>query len=102
MHKSKSFPTFDSSKQTNTKTTDMRTELENRMIEAIKETWGMTGAANTYLEDVVEEMGISTKIARGVISSLIKKGIVIECLPQYGGEINLTEKGIEELGVEFW
>jgi len=80
----------------------MRTELENKMIEAIKETWGMTGAANTYFEDVVEEMGISTQVARGVISSLIKKGIVIECLPQYGGEINLTEEAMEEFKLEIW
>jgi hypothetical protein len=80
----------------------MRTELENRMIEAIKETWGSTGAANTYLDDVCSEMGITMNIARGVIGSLIKKGIVLECLSEYGHEINLTEEGERELDVETW
>ena len=80
----------------------MRTELENRMIEAIKETWGSTGAANTYLDDVCKAMGIGMNVGRGVISSLIKKGLVCECLPQYGHEINLTEQGEKELEVEMW
>lgn len=75
------------------------TELENKIMTGIKNTWGWTGAENTYLEDVSEETEIDTKQARGVISSLIKKGIILECLPEHGHEINLTEDGEKLLKV---
>jgi predicted transcriptional regulator len=74
------------------------TELEIKLMEAIKETWGQGGYC-TYLADAASFASMNTKIARGVISSLIKKGIVLECLPQYGNEINLTDKGIEFLNI---
>ena len=75
------------------------TELEIKLMEAIKETWENQGGYCTYLADAASFASINTKIARGVISSLIKKGIVLECLPQYGNEINLTDKGMEFLNI---
>ena len=75
------------------------TELESRLMESIKKTWESQGTYCTYLSDVAQFSGISTKIARGAISSLIKKGIVLECLSKYGGEINLTQQGMDFLNI---
>lgn len=77
------------------------TDLEIAFLEGIAETFGEYGQQCAYLEDVVEYMETTNKTARGIVSSLIKKGIILECLPEYGGEINLTEKGADLLGIEY-
>ena len=70
------------------------TNLEQSLLDGIKETWGSTGCDNTYLDDAANAVGMSMKVARGVVSSLIKKGVVLECLAEYDHEINLTEQGL--------
>tara|TARA_B100000953_G_scaffold290249_1_gene275100 strand:+ start:14586 stop:14843 length:258 start_codon:yes stop_codon:yes gene_type:complete len=75
------------------KTFNNYTELENKLMNGIINTWGDTGCDNTYLDDACEDAGITMKVGRGVVSSLIKKGIVLECLPEHSFEINLTDEG---------
>lgn len=68
-------------------------------MDGIKKFWGSSGAWTAYLDEVAEEIDMSMKTARGVISSLIKKKVVLECLPEFGHEINLTKPGHSLLGI---
>ena len=75
------------------------TELESNLMNGIMNTWADTGCECSYLDDASEAVNMTMKVARGVVSSLIKKGIVLECLAEYGFEVNLTEKGHELLEI---
>jgi hypothetical protein len=81
-------------------TFDGFTELENKLLNGIKNTWWCFGCNCTYLDEAADDAGLTMKEARGIISSLIKKGIVLECLPEFQHEISLTKKGEELLEIE--
>ena len=83
------------------KTFENNTELEAKLMNGIINTWGDTGCENTYLDNACENVNITMKVARGIISSLIKKGIVLECLAEYDFEVNLTDKGFNLLDIDY-
>ena len=69
------------------------TELENQVIENIKEEghdWD--GYPHQHFDDISDQTGIPAKQLRGVISSLEQKGLVQESELPYGTAWMICEK----------